>query len=130
MNSPADRVATLGEEVRVRGLVQGVGFRPAVWRIARDCGLSGDVCNDGEGVLIRIWGPATERDRFLTRLRDEHPPLARIDEVVRGSLREDPPEGPFGISTSRSGHVHTGAVPDAATCPACLGEIFDPFHRR
>ncbi|MBU2818558.1 carbamoyltransferase HypF, partial [Acidithiobacillus ferrooxidans] len=103
MNSPADRVATLGEEVRVRGLVQGVGFRPAVWRIARDCGLSGDVCNDGEGVLIRIWGPATERDRFLTRLRDEHPPLARIDEVVRGSLREDPPEGPFGISTSRSG---------------------------
>ncbi|MGC9215743.1 carbamoyltransferase HypF [Acidithiobacillus sp.] len=130
MNSPAGRVATLGEEVRVRGLVQGVGFRPAVWLIARDCGLSGDVCNDGEGVLIRIWGPATERDRFLTRLRDEHPPLARIDEVVRGYLREDPPEGPFGISTSRSGHVHTGAVPDAATCPACLGEIFDPFNRR
>lgn len=130
MSFSPDQTATLGEEVRVRGLVQGVGFRPAVWRLARDCGLSGDVCNDGKGVLIRIWGPASERDRFLNRLRDAPPPLARIDEVVRGYLCEDPPEGPFGISTSRSGEVHTGAVPDAATCPACLQEIFDPFNRR
>ena len=70
-----------GEQIRVRGLVQGVGFRPTVWRLARDLGLAGDVRNDGTGVLIRLWGEAAARDAFCARLQSECPPLARIQSL-------------------------------------------------
>ena len=62
----------------MRGLVQGVGFRPTVWRVARALGLAGDVRNDGSGVLIRLWGERALRDAFCERLLAECPPLARI----------------------------------------------------
>ena len=67
-----------GRTIRVRGLVQGVGFRPTVWRLARDCGLAGDVWNDAEGVMIRAWGRPADLDRFLRRLEEQPPPLASI----------------------------------------------------
>src|SRR4029077_13628526 len=75
-----------GEQICVRGLVQGVGFRPHVWRIAHDCRLSGDVRNDSDGVLIRAWGERRALERFLRRVRSEAPPLARIE-----ALRTTPP---------------------------------------
>ena len=65
-------------EIRVRGIVQGVGFRPTVWRIAKDESLCGEVLNDGSGVLIRVVGSADAIARFVTRLRSEPPPLSKI----------------------------------------------------
>ena len=120
-----------GELIRVRGLVQGVGFRPTVWRLARDCGLSGDVRNDSEGVLIHAWGDAAARERFLSRLRDEAPPLSRIDAMECAPLDTRAPRAAgFHIAASDSAGVHTGVVADAATCEACLREIRKPGDRR
>ncbi|MFB1495784.1 MULTISPECIES: carbamoyltransferase HypF [unclassified Thiocapsa] len=128
------------ESIRVRGLVQGVGFRPTVWRLARACGLCGDVRNDGEGVLIRVCGNVAEDapgvSGFLKRLHEECPPLARIDSIERTPIadaqgvadlarRQD-----FVILESAATAVHTGIVADAATCAACVAEIRDPADRR
>ncbi|MGE5155481.1 MAG: carbamoyltransferase HypF [Bdellovibrio bacteriovorus] len=124
----------MGERIRVRGLVQGVGFRPTVWRIARDHGLAGDVCNDGEGVLIRVWpdpeAPADSIDRFCASLRSQCPPLGRIDAIERTALASLPPGPGFHIQSSSTTRVRTAVVPDAATCEACAAEIRDPRDRR
>jgi hydrogenase maturation protein HypF len=124
-----DRSAPAGEAIRVRGLVQGVGFRPHAWRLARDCGLAGEVRNDAEGVLVRIWGEASARQRFFARLRTEAPPLARIDTLEISPLDAAPPPG-FRIAASHPGAARTGVVPDAATCPACRADVCDPESRR
>jgi hydrogenase maturation protein HypF len=119
-----------GLSLRIRGLVQGVGFRPHVWRLARDAGLAGDVRNDGDGVTIRAWGEAAALAAFCARLRDEVPPLARIDAFETAAL-EGAAEGEgFAILASGGGAPVTGIVPDAATCPACQVEIRDPQARR
>jgi len=120
-----------GERIRIRGLVQGVGFRPMVWRVANGIGVRGRVVNDGEGVLIEAWGGAAELEALCSQIRAQCPPLARIDSIDRAALTETaPPEPGFRIAASRPGAVHTGIVADAATCPACLAEIFDPENRR
>ncbi|MEI6413677.1 MAG: acylphosphatase, partial [Pseudomonadota bacterium] len=118
--------------VRVCGLVQGVGFRPAVWHLATTLGLTGDVRNDGAGVWIRLWGDEAACAAFCERLRAESPPLARIETLTHQALaRGERPEEPgFLILASQAGLVRTGVVPDAATCPACQAEIFNPNGRR
>ncbi len=117
------------EEIRVRGTVQGVGFRPTVYRLAKTCGLRGDVCNDGQGVLIRVSGSEEAINEFVARLQTECPPLAKINQVTRiiykGELKFDD----FVISSSVSNAIKTEITPDAATCPQCQKEIFDPFSR-
>jgi hydrogenase maturation protein HypF len=119
-----------GASYRVRGLVQGVGFRPAVWRLATSLGLRGEVLNDGEGVLIRAWGPPDALDDFSRSLRRDVPRLARIDDIVRQPLPGGPERNDFRIVGSNTGPVRTGVVADAATCPDCLAEVFDPAGRR
>lgn len=119
-----------GVAIRVRGLVQGVGFRPTVWRLARECGLTGEVLNDGEGVLIRAWGPEVARAAFVARLRGEAPPLARIDAIEFAVLDGAAPGEGFHIVHSEASAVATGIVPDAATCPACLRDVFNSADRR
>jgi hydrogenase maturation protein HypF len=119
-----------GEQIRVRGLVQGVGFRPTVWRLARDLHLAGSVRNDGDGVLIRVWGEPARIDALCLRLRQECPPLARIDALERAPCEEATDTEDFTIIASAATAVHTGIVPDAATCPACSAEILDPNNRR
>lgn len=120
----------IGQSIRVRGQVQGVGFRPTVWRLAHEYGLSGQVLNDGEGVLIRAWGDSQKLDAFLIRLREESPKLARIDSMFRTAIKGQVPPDAFNIIDSLNSPVRTGALPDAATCPACLTETFDPGNRR
>ena len=117
------------EEIRVRGTVQGVGFRPTVYRLAKACGLRGDVCNDGQGVLIRVSGSEEAITEFVARLQIECPPLAKINQLTRiiyeGELRFDN----FVISTSVTNAIKTEITPDPAICPQCQQEIFDPFSR-
>jgi hydrogenase maturation protein HypF len=125
--------SAVGEAIRVRGLVQGVGFRPAVWHIARECGLTGEVLNDGDGVLIRAFAPPAAIDAFAARLQAEAPPLARIDSIERTPLALDVGEtqpADFCIAKSAATPANTGIVPDAATCPACLAEVMDLANRR
>ena len=116
-------------EIRVRGTVQGVGFRPTVWRLACDEGLVGEVFNDGFGVLIRTTGHSGAISQFLTRLHSEAPPLSRIEDVETQVLTlldfED-----FRIAESVSGENCTRVTPDAAICAACRAEVLDPKERR
>ncbi|OAJ59442.1 carbamoyltransferase HypF [Paraburkholderia ginsengiterrae] len=120
----------VGEEIRVRGLVQGVGFRPTVWRLAHACGVVGDVRNDSDGVLIHAWGDAWTIERFIRSLSAECPPLARIDAIERHELTETADVSDFRIVASVAGHVQTAVTPDAVICAACAAEIADPANRR
>ena len=112
-----------GVQLRVRGKVQGVGFRPFVWQLAHRLKLVGDVCNDGEGVLVRLAGSGGD---FTARLRQDCPPLARIDRVETQPYSWNTLPDEFVIRHSESGAMDTQIVPDAATCPACLAEMRDP----
>jgi hydrogenase maturation protein HypF len=116
--------------IRVRGAVQGVGFRPFVWRLANDMALDGWVLNDGEGVAIEVQGTAQALDRFLARLRTEAPGLSRIDAIEAAERKPDRSTGGFAIAASGGGKVSTGIAPDAAICPDCLAELFEPTDRR
>jgi hydrogenase maturation protein HypF len=114
----------------VRGVVQGVGFRPFVYRLALEEGLSGFIGNDTDGVTIEIEGPGERLDAFLERLRAEIPPLARIDAVAVSEMQ---PIGDshFRIALSEVlGRVSTGIPADAATCSDCLRELLNPADRR
>lgn len=117
----------IGTQVIVRGQVQGVGFRPAVWRLAQEMGLAGDVKNTAEGVVIRLWGEAVET--FPARLHASLPALARIDELRVERLEAEAPTG-FDIVASEGGEMRGSVTPDAATCADCLAEIRNPFERR
>lgn len=119
------------ERIRVNGIVQGVGFRPTVWRLANECGITGDVCNDSEGVLIHAWGGQVLLNDFVQRLHDEQPPLSHIEAIVRTPLAEtgETPQG-FQIVSSREGEARTSVAADAATCCECLAEVLDPSNRR
>jgi hydrogenase maturation protein HypF len=120
-----------GECIRISGVVQGVGFRPTVWRLARECGVAGRVWNDAEGVVIHAWGPQESLNELVRRLHFEPPPLARIERIERSALA-DAGEVPddFRIMGSRRGEPRTDVAADAATCSACLAEIRDPADRR
>ncbi len=117
--------------IRVRGTVQGVGFRPFVYRLARELGLDGWVRNDGEGVEIAARGSGDALDALLARLNSEAPPLARIDGIEsRETPAEPTPKPGFAILHSHSGSANTAVTPDAATCPDCLAELLNPDDRR
>ena len=116
-------------EIRVRGRVQGVGFRPAVWRLARELGVAGEVLNDGGGVLIRAGGEPGLLAAFIARLGNERPPLSRVESFETRSFHGVLP-GEFRIVPSEGGAVRTQVAPDAAICEACAADVVDPFSRR
>ncbi len=118
------------ERIRVRGLVQGVGFRPTVWNLAHRLKLQGAVWNDSEGVLIDLVGDAEQINKLILSLQQHPPPLARIDSIERLPLDADVSYSDFTIIESQRGEIKTGIVPDAATCTACLVDIFDSKNRR
>lgn len=111
----------------VRGQVQGVGFRPAVWRLANEMGRAGDVRNTGDGVEIRVGGRGN--DAFAERLTAALPALARNDAVETAPLAVPPPGAGFDIVATAGGEMRAAVTPDAATCAECLAEIRDPSAR-
>ena len=116
--------------IRIRGQVQGVGFRPFVYRLATQRGLSGFVRNDGAGVAIEVQGSPAVLDDFINALR-QPPALARIDDLAVSDLIPDRNVGDtFAIVASSGGPVTAEIAPDSAICPACLAELFDPRDRR
>lgn len=120
-----------GRLIRVRGQVQGVGFRPFVWTVARREGLVGHVLNDAEGVLVAAAGAVGALDRLERALAGEAPPLARVDavEAVAWDVPDPSPTG-FSIAASGAQGAETRVTPDAATCPACAAEIREAGARR
>ena len=117
--------------IEVRGIVQGVGFRPFVWRLAHQLDLAGFVRNASSGVVIEVEGEPGALDRFEAALRGEAPPLSRIDSIDRQSIPSVCGESGFIISESSGGEaMQTLISPDIAVCPACLDDIADPDGRR
>jgi len=115
--------------LRVRGIVQGVGFRPFVYQLAARHALKGFVLNDGEGVLIEVEGDTVALDAFVGTLSDSPPPLARIDEVTRENIPSVGEAG-FVIRPSAPTEARTMVSPDMAICDACAAELKDPENRR
>ncbi|WP_321788456.1 carbamoyltransferase HypF [Paraburkholderia sp. J94] len=121
------------EKLRVSGIVQGVGFRPFVWRLAHRFGLAGEVRNVASTVQIDVQGTRTALLAFRAALTQEAPPLARIDAIHEESAmpREVAGNRGFRIAESGEAHAHDGEMAiDSAICPACLAEIFDAGDRR
>ena len=115
-------------EIRVRGRVQGVGFRPKIWHIARELGLAGEVLNDSDGVLLRVGGDRARLAAFLDGIESDLPPLARVDSIetrsYSGQLSSE-----FRIAESSSSRARTQIAPDAAICAACRAELGDRNDR-
>jgi hydrogenase maturation protein HypF len=128
-NAPA-RSAAERRRFEVRGVVQGVGFRPFVWNLATRLGLDGWVRNTSGGVVIEVEGSSPVLDTFASALRAEAPRLARIDTVETAPLDPGGERG-FGIVASRAvDGDYQPIAPDAATCPECVADVLDPANRR
>ncbi|MBP2320025.1 hydrogenase maturation protein HypF [Kibdelosporangium banguiense] len=117
-------------DVRVEGVVQGVGFRPFVYSLATGLGLAGRVGNDVDGVFVEIEGPGPQVDAFLVALRRDAPPLAEIERITVATAEVSGTAG-FTIAPSEAGGVRRTLVSaDTATCADCLRELHDPSDRR
>ncbi|MFH1679047.1 MAG: Sua5/YciO/YrdC/YwlC family protein, partial [Candidatus Eisenbacteria bacterium] len=115
----------------IRGAVQGVGFRPFVFRLATSLGLAGSVKNSSSGVLIEAEGEEARIGELLLRLEREKPPLAFIQSLESRLLDPAGLLAPFAILPSdETGEKSAFVLPDVATCPDCLSEVFDPSDRR
>lgn len=116
--------------IEIAGIVQGVGFRPFIYRLATDNHLTGFITNTAAGVYIEVEGAPDAVERFLVRLPQEVPPLARITGIT---VADCPPanETVFRIVPSRAGEERTVLIaPDVSICSDCLAELLDPADRR
>ena len=117
-------------KITLRGAVQGVGFRPFVFRLAEEMQLAGQVSNSAQGVFIEVEGPRATLETFRSRLEAEKPPHSFI-QSLESSWLDAVGLGKFEIRASEGGGGKTALMlPDLATCPDCVREIFDPANRR
>lgn len=124
-----------GRHIEIRGTVQGVGFRPWVYRLARETGIGGQVRNSAAGVEIDAFGPAAALDAFVARLRDAPPPAATIQRlhwhpIPAPAAAGHPADGFVIVPSREAGERRVSIPPDLATCPDCLREVLDPADRR
>lgn len=117
------------KKIKVKGIVQGVGFRPFVYRLAHDLNLCGYVRNTTDGVDLAVQGRARDIASFVQRLQKEKPPAARIDRMTTRSLPVGRSQR-FEIRGSRLSNGFTQISPDIATCNDCLVEMYDRHDRR
>ena len=118
------------KRIHINGIVQGVGFRPFVYRIAKECNLSGFVNNNSTGVLVEIEGSKKELKSFYERLFAEAPPSSNIISIKKDIVNTLGDEDFKIIKTESSEKANTLISPDIATCSECLQEFFDPINRR
>ena len=118
------------QRIRINGVVQGVGFRPLVWRLAKELGLTGWVRNDAQGVELEVCGGHEKVDALLQRLHHDAPPMARIDAITSRFTESVSVSEDFFILDSRGGRSATMIGPDMTVCRDCLAEMFDPNGRR
>ena len=114
----------------IRGVVQGIGFRPFVFRLARQLAVGGWIANTAQGVVLEIEGGVSTLEQFQSALKTQAPPVAQIQEMVSHPI---PEEGERDFTIRRSTHdglTQSVIPPDLATCEACLQEINDPRSRR
>jgi hydrogenase maturation protein HypF len=123
-------VAVSRVRARVEGTVQGVGFRPFVYRLAREEELAGYVLNDERGVLLEVEGDPAAVDRFLGRVRSEAPPLAAVARVSCDSVAAEGSREFRIVESARRGDPDALVAPDTTTCADCLSELWDPADRR
>ncbi|MFF3327506.1 carbamoyltransferase HypF [Streptomyces sp. NPDC002889] len=133
MSTPPGRVAVGSVQrrrVTVRGVVQGVGFRPYVYTLATGLDLTGHVTNTGDGVVAEVEGARLDVARFCARLAEEAPPLALVESVHDHEVPVTGGNGFTIIASRTDGPVRTLVSPDTATCSDCLAELADPADRR
>ena len=123
-------MTTRGRHIEVRGIVQGVGFRPWVYRLATEEGLSGHVRNDATGVTIEAFGAEEALDVFMRRLEDSPPPAAVIAEVRSWVIPPAAADAFSIVHSQESAERRVSIPPDLASCPECISEIFNPADRR
>lgn len=128
--TPAGKPPETRLRVNVGGIVQGVGFRPFVYRLAYAFGLHGFIRNTPSGVLVEVQGLPARLDGFLDELEHQAPPLARITELRRAEIACLPGTGFFIDSSLQDGGVETLVPPDIAICEKCRAELFDAGNRR
>ena len=118
--------------LNVMGIVQGVGFRPFVYKLAKKYGLTGSVSNTGQGVTIYISGSAAGIDNFLTKLQTEPPPLARISQIQFAGTGKTQSADDFTIVHSNNDNKTKSTLisPDTATCEDCIQDILSPENHR
>ena len=125
------RTPTTRVRLLVRGLVQGVGFRPYIFALARRCDLRGQVRNNPTGVLIDVEGDDSAVEQFVKEMASNPPPLARIESIERRDILDATNYQDFRIVESASGgETSTAVSADTGTCGDCLRELFDPRDRR
>ena len=122
--------AVFRKRIEVRGIVQGVGFRPFVYRIAGQCGIRGSVLNSSDGVVIEAEGTSDGLESFLIFLKTELPPLARIEGLM---VSDQTPRGDAQFTIEHSVRVagrFALAPPNVATCADCARDFTTPENRR
>jgi len=118
------------KQIRIEGIVQGVGFRPFIYRLATERSLAGTVLNDSQGVLIDVEGPEPQVTSFVAAIKAELPPLASISRFAVTAC-DAAGQQSFSIVTSKAGDTRTAQIaPDSNVCADCLRELFDPTDRR
>lgn len=129
--TPKDvRAQARSERIRLTGVVQGVGFRPFVWRLAKELGLTGWVRADAKGLEIEVSGEDHKIEQLVDCLQKTPPPFSRIDAVHRRPVAAVAVAEDFQILDSVGGRVATMIGQDMAVCRNCLNEMFDPQGRR
>jgi hydrogenase maturation protein HypF len=123
-------MTTVGRRIEIRGVVQGVGFRPWIYRLATEEKLTGHVRNDATGVTVDAFGSREALESFMRRLQDSPPPAAVIGDVRSYVIPLEALDRFSIVQSQETAERRVSIPPDLAACPACLSEIFDPADRR